>query len=185
MARRYATALADVVTARNEARQVQEELSAWEMMMNANPMLMEVFSNPTIAYEQKSKVLTSLIERARLRPTTSNFLQVLLRNHRLTELSEVNRRFSKVLDERSGVVSAEVTTARAVPEAQQEALRSKLTAMTGKQVRLSFTTDEELIGGLVTRIGSTIYDGSVRTQLQQVKERMMKGNAGSRVPNAE
>jgi F-type H+-transporting ATPase subunit delta len=173
VARRYATALADVVTARGEARQVQEELSAWEMMMNANPMLMEVFSNPTIPYEQKSKVLASLIERVRLRPTTANFLQVLLRNQRLTELTEVNRRFSQVLDERSGVVSAEVTTARPVPESQQEALRAKLAAMTGKQVRLSFTTDEELIGGLVTRIGSTIYDGSVRTQLQQVKERMM------------
>ena len=173
VARRYATALADVVTARGEARQVQEELSAWEMMMNTNPTLMEVFSNPTIPYDQKQKVLTSLAERTRLRQTTSNFLQVLLRNQRLTELSEVNRRFAQVLDERSGVVSAAVTTARAVPEAQQEALRSRLTEMTGKQVRLSFTTDEELIGGIVTRIGSTIYDGSVRTQLQQVKERMM------------
>lgn len=175
MARRYATALADVVTERGEARQVQEELSAWEMMMDANPMLMEVFSNPTIPYEQKRKVLTSLIERTRLRPTTSNFLQLLLKNQRLTELSEVNRRFAQVLDERSGVVSAEVTTARTVPAAQQEALRSKLSAMTGKQVRLSFITDEDLIGGIVARIGSTIYDGSVRTQLQQVKEKMMKG----------
>lgn len=173
MARRYATALADVVTERGEARQVQEELSAWEMMMNANPVLMEVFSNPTIPYEQKRNVLTSLIARARMRQTAANFLQVLLRNQRLTELSEVNRRFAQVLDERSGVVSAEVTTARAVPEAQQEALRARLAAMTGKQMRLSFTTDEELIGGIVTRIGSTIYDGSVRTQLQQVKEKMI------------
>lgn len=173
VARRYATALADVVTEHGEARQVQEELSAWEMMMDANPMLMEVFSNPTIPYEQKRNVLTSLIERTRLRRTTSNFLQVLLKNQRLTELSEVNRRFAQVLDERSGVVSADVTTARPVPEAQQEALRARLTALTGKQVRLSFTMDEELIGGIVTRIGSTIYDGSVRTQLQQVKERMM------------
>jgi F-type H+-transporting ATPase subunit delta len=173
VARRYALALADVVTARGEARQIQEELSAWEMMMNANPVLMEVFSNPTVPYEQKRKVLTSLIERTRLRPTTSNFLQLLLKNQRLTELTEVNRRFAQVLDDRSGVVSAEVKTARIVPEAQQEALRSKLAEMTGKQVRLSFTTDEELIGGIVTRIGSTIYDGSVRTQLQQVKEKMM------------
>lgn len=173
VARRYATALADVVADRGEARQVQEELSSWEMMMNANSMLMEVFRNPTIPYEQKQKVLTSLIERVRLRPTTSNFLQVLLRNQRLTELPEVNLRFAQVLDERSGVVSAQVTTARDVPEAQQEALRAKLTAMTGKHVRLSFTTDQELIGGIVARIGSTIYDGSVRTQLQQVKEKMM------------
>ena len=173
VARRYATALADVVTARGEARQVQEELSAWEMMMQTTPMLMEVIRNPTIPYEQKRKVLTSLIERTRVRQTTANFLQVLLRNQRLTELGEVNRRFAQVLDERSGVVSAEVTTARDVPEREQEALRAKLTMMTGKQVRLSFTTNEELIGGIVTRIGSTIYDGSVRTQLQQVKEKMV------------
>jgi F-type H+-transporting ATPase subunit delta len=76
------------------------------------------------------------------------------------------------MDERSGVVSAQVTTARPVPESSQEALRNKLAALTGKKVSLSFTTDEELIGGIVARIGSTIYDGSVRNQLQQVKERM-------------
>ena len=172
VARRYATALADVVTARGEARQVQEELSAWVDLMESNPMLMEVFRNPTIPYEQKRQVLLSLIERTRVRPTTANFLQVLLKNQRLTDLAEINRRFAQVLDERSGVVSAQVTTARPVPDEHQAALRAKLTQVTGKQVRLSFNTDEELIGGLVTRIGSTIYDGSVRTQLQQVKEKL-------------
>lgn len=172
MARRYSTALADVVIPRGEERQVQEELSAWEEMMQSNPLLMEVFSNPTIPYDQKRKVLTSLIARTRVRPTTANFLQVLLQNHRLADLSEVNGRFAQVLDERSGVVSADVTTARPVPEASREALRQKLTALTGKKVRLSFETDVELIGGIVTRVGSTIYDGSIRTQLEQVKERL-------------
>jgi F-type H+-transporting ATPase subunit delta len=70
------------------------------------------------------------------------------------------------------VVSAQVTTAHPVAEASQQALRSTLVSMTGKDVRLSFTTDEELIGGIVTRIGSTIYDGSVRSQLQQFKEKL-------------
>jgi F-type H+-transporting ATPase subunit delta len=172
VARRYATALADVVTARGEAQEVKEELAAWAEMMQANEQLLEVFRNPTIPYEQKRKVLDALIERSRVRPTTSNFLQVLLQNHRLAELSEVNKRFAQILDERSGVVSAEVTTARPVAQSSQDALRTKLTAMTGKSVRLSFTTDEELIGGIVTRIGSTIYDGSVRNQLQQVRERL-------------
>ena len=172
VARRYAVALADVVILRGEARQVQEELSAWELMMQANEPLLEVFRNPTVAYEQKRKVLTALIARARLRPTTANFLQVLLQNQRLGDLSEVNKRFAQVLDERSGVVSAEVTTARPVPESSQQALRAKLSAMTGKDVRLSFKTDEELIGGMVTRIGSTIYDGSVRSQLQLAKEKL-------------
>jgi F-type H+-transporting ATPase subunit delta len=172
VARRYAAALADVVAAGGEARQVQEELSAWELMIRNNAQLQEVFSNPTIPYDQKRKVLSTLITRTRVRPVTANFLQVLLQNQRLTELGEVNKRFAHVLDERSGIVSAQVTTARPVPENSQQALRDKLTQLTGKQVRLSFMTDEELIGGIVTRIGSTVYDGSVRTQLQQVKEKM-------------
>jgi F-type H+-transporting ATPase subunit delta len=151
---------------------VQEELSAWELMIRNNAQLQEVFSNPTIPYDQKRKVLSTLIERTRVRSMTANFLQVLLQNQRLTELGEVNKRFAHVLDERSGIVSAAVTTARPVPESSQQALRQKLTQLTGKEVRLSFQTDEELIGGIVTRIGSTVYDGSVRTQLQQVKEKM-------------
>lgn len=173
VARRYATALADVVTANGESQEVQKELAAWSEMMQSNEQLLEVFRNPTIPYEQKRKVLNSLIERVRVRPTTANFLKVLLQNQRLAELGEVNKRFTQILDERSGVVSAQVTTARPVPQASQEALRAKLAAMTGKSVRLSFTTDEELIGGITTRIGSTIYDGSVRNQLQQFKERLV------------
>ena len=172
VARRYAAALADVVIARDEARQVQEELSAWEMMMQANEQLREVFRNPTVPYEQKRKVLTALIARASLRPTTANFLQVLLQNQRLADLGEVNKRFAQVLDERSGVASAEVTTARPVPESSRNALRAKLSKLTGKDVRLSFKTDEELIGGMVTRIGSTIYDGSVRNQLRLAEEKL-------------
>jgi F-type H+-transporting ATPase subunit delta len=172
VARRYATALADVVVARGEAQEVKKELADWAEMLQSNEQLYEVFRNPTIPYEQKRKVLNALITRSNVRPITANFLQVLLQNHRLAELGEVNKRFAQVLDERSGVVSAQVTTAHPVPQAAQDALKAKLTALTGKNVRLSFTTDEEIIGGIVTHIGSTIYDGSVRNQLQQVKERM-------------
>lgn len=172
VARRYATALAQVVTARGEAQEVQQELTVWVQMMESNEQLLEVFRNPTIPYEQKRKVLKTLIARTKVRPTTANFLQLLLQNQRLPELSEVNKRLAMVLDERSGVVSAEVTTARPVEESSQGALRAKLAAMTGKRVRLTFNTDEELIGGIVTRIGSTIYDGSVRNQLDQVKDRL-------------
>ncbi|MDQ1610417.1 MAG: F-type H+-transporting ATPase subunit delta [Pyrinomonadaceae bacterium] len=172
MARRYAAALADVVIAQGESREVQEELNTWAQMMEDNSGLLEVFRNPTIPYEQKRNVLNTLIARTRVRPTTANFLQVLLQNHRLSELKEINQRFALQLDERSGVVSAQVTTARAVPEATKETLRAQIGTLTGKKVRLQFAVDEELIGGIVTRIGSTVYDGSVRTQLQQIKQKM-------------
>lgn len=172
MARRYASALADVVTKQGESREVQEELSAWERMMHDNAQLLEVFRNPTIPYEQKRRVVGTLVERTRVRPTTSNFLQVLLQNHRLADLQEINRIFAQELDRRTGIVSAQVTTARAVPPAEQETLRARLSELTRSNVRIEFDVDEELIGGVVTRIGSTVYDGSVRSMLQQVKEKM-------------
>ena len=173
VARRYASALTDVVLTRNEAREVQDELKIWDEMLQSNPNLREVFANPTVAIDQKRAVLKRLIEMAQPRPTTGNFLKVLLQNQRLTELGEINRKFAQVLDERAGVVAATVTTARPIADAAHEQLRGTLAALTGKQVRIDFITDGELIGGVVTRIGSTVYDGSVRNQLQQVKEKMI------------
>jgi F-type H+-transporting ATPase subunit delta len=172
VARRYASALADVVLERGEAREVQEELLAWEKMFQASPMLQEVFRNPTIALDKKRVVLNKLIERAKPRPTSANFLKILLQNQRITDLGEINKKFAELLDERAGMVAAMVTTARSVPENAQQKLQAKLLSLTGKKVRINFTTDPELIGGLVTRIGSTVYDGSVRNHLQLIKEKM-------------
>ena len=173
MARRYAAALADVVTARGEAREIQEELSAWGVMMGSNVQLMEVFRNPTIPYDQKRKVLNILTTCTRVRPTTANFLQVLLQNQRLADLNEINKSIAQEMDVRAGTVSAHVTTARPVPEPVRESLRARLMNLTGRKVRLQFAVDEELLGGIVTRIGSTVYDGSVRNQLQQIKQQMI------------
>jgi F-type H+-transporting ATPase subunit delta len=172
VARRYASALADVELERGDARAVQEELLAWEKMLQSSPNLQEVFRNPTIALDKKRAILAKLIERARPAPTTTNFLKILLHNQRLTELGEINRKFAEILDLRAGMVAATVTTARTVPEEAQQQLHQKLMALTGKKVRIDFATDADLIGGLVTRIGSTVYDGSVRNHLELIREKM-------------
>lgn len=172
VARRYASALADVVTEKGEAAEVREELAGWERMLVDNPPLLEAFSNPTVAYQQKEKVLSELITRSKVRPTTANFLRILLKNQRLAELPHVNAKFADVLDDRSGVVSAEVTSARPVSADTRASLEAKLAEVTGKKVRLSFTTDESLLAGIVTQIGSTIYDGSVRNQLKRLGEEL-------------
>jgi F-type H+-transporting ATPase subunit delta len=172
IARRYASALADVVLERGEAHEVQQELIAWDNLLLSSSSLQEVFRNPTIALDQKRGVLNQLIGRAKPRATTVNFLKVLLQNQRLTELGEINRKLAEILDERAGMVAATVTTARDVPESAQRELHAKLLSLTGKKVRIDFSTDPNLIGGLVTRIGSTVYDGSVRNHLQQIKEKM-------------
>jgi F-type H+-transporting ATPase subunit delta len=172
VARRYASALADVVLKSGEARKVQEELLTWEKMFQTSPVLPEVFGNPTIALDQKRAVLSKLIDRSKPTTTTANFLKVLLQNQRLMDLGEINKKFAEILDIRAGMVAATVTTARAVPDNAQQRLQAKLLSVTGKKVRINFTTDSELIGGLVTRIGSTVYDGSVRNHLQQIKAKM-------------
>jgi len=172
VARRYASALADVVLKSGEARKVQEELLTWERMFQTSPVLPEVFGNPTIALDQKRAVLNKLIDRSKPTATTANFLKVLLQNQRLMDLGEINKKFAEILDIRAGMVAATVTTARTVPDNAQERLHAKLLSVTGKKVRINFTTDSELIGGLVTRIGSTVYDGSVRNHLQQIKAKM-------------
>lgn len=172
VARRYASALADVVLEKGEAREVQDELNAWEETLQSNPNLREVFANPTVALDKKRAVLNKLLEITKPRATTANFLKVLLHNQRLTEIGEINRKFAHLLDERAGMIAATVTTARGVPQDAQQKLRDKLAAITKKKVRIDFATDPEIIGGLVARIGSTVYDGSVRSQLQQIKEKM-------------
>jgi F-type H+-transporting ATPase subunit delta len=172
MARRYASALADVVLERGEALEVQIELARWEEMFDSSPNLLEVLRNPTITLDKKRAVLNKLIDRAKPLQTTANFLKVLLQNQRLTNLGEINSKFTEVLDERAGMVAATVTTARAVSENTQLELLGKLARLTGKKVKVGFVTDPELLGGIVTRIGSTVYDGSVRNQLQMIKEKM-------------
>jgi F-type H+-transporting ATPase subunit delta len=173
VARRYATALADVVIPRGNAEEVKAELSVWERMMTENTNLAEVFRNPTIAYEKKRTVLEKLIDLSKASQVTTNFLQVMLMNQRLADLPAVNAKFAEVLDERAGMIAADVTTARPVAEDTKQALSAKLGQMTGKKVKLQFETDEELIGGLVARIGSTVYDGSVKNQLANVRAQMI------------
>ena len=169
VARRYAAALADVLLAGGSPREVQDELIAWESMIQSTELLQQVFSNPTVAYEQKRGLLEELIKRTKVQRPTANFLRILVKNQRLTELGEINKRLAQVLDERSGVVAALVTTARPISEESKKSLNGRLATITGKDVRLSFAIDETLIGGMVTRIGSTVYDGSIRNQLRQLE----------------
>jgi F-type H+-transporting ATPase subunit delta len=142
-------------------------------MLHSSNELRQLVDSPTVALDDKRKVLQTLIKHVRPHQTTANFLSVLLQNQRLGQLAEINKSFSQALDARSGVVAATITTARPMATGPQEVLRTRLATLTGKKVRLAFETDSELIGGLVARIGSTVYDGSVRNQLEQAKERLI------------
>ncbi len=174
VARRYATALADVVSKSGETETVKSELKSWEDLIKSNANLQSAFANPSIAHLSKEKVLEGLLAKTKPSKTTANFLRVLLRNSRLTELSKINEKFVSVLDERSGIVAAEVTSARPLSESEKAEFKTNLTKMTGKKVNLNFNINENIIGGVVTRVGSTVYDGSVKTQLENLRQQLIR-----------
>jgi len=173
IANRYARALADVITERGEMNEVVADLNGFEGLMSGHGQLRDVFASPVISLERKRAVLNDLLGRLALRPTSGNFLQLLLANSRLHDLDQMLRALSRELDVRTNIVSAEVTTAREISEQEKTMLRDKLRAATGKDVRLQFRTDTNIIGGVVTRIGSLVYDGSIKNQLAQMKQRLM------------
>lgn len=174
VARRYAVALADVVAKNSDTEIIKSELAQFQNLMSESPQLAEVFRNPAVPQEQKTRLLETLLARTKPHQTTANFLRVLLKNARLGDLAAVNTKFNSVLEERAGMVSADVTTAAPLSSDQQTALQTKLQTVTGKKVNLNFKIDPEIIGGVVTRIGSTVYDGSVKNQLEQFREQMIK-----------
>jgi F-type H+-transporting ATPase subunit delta len=173
IANRYARALADVIVERNEINEVTKELIDFERTMSENPQLRDVFASPVIASERKRAVLDELLARIGPRQTTANFLRLLLNNSRLHDLDQMLNALSRELDARMNVVTAEVTTAREIGQQEKAALQSQLKAATGKEVRLRFRTDPAIIGGVVARIGSVVYDGSIKNQLAQMKRRLM------------
>jgi F-type H+-transporting ATPase subunit delta len=174
IARRYAAALADVVTKTGETDNVKTELKSWEEMIYSNVDLQNAFRSPAIAHQKKEGVLEGLLKSTRPSKTTANFLKLLLRNSRLMALPDINDRFAAELEERSGNVVGSVISAHELSAAQREAIKSNLDKVSGKNVKLEFGIDKEIIGGVVARIGSTVYDNSVRTQLENLREKLIQ-----------
>jgi F-type H+-transporting ATPase subunit delta len=173
IANRYARALADVIVERRETAEVVKELIDFGRMMSEHPQLRDVFASPVLGAERKRAVLDELLARIDLRQVTANFLRLLLENSRLHDLDQMLNALSRELDARTNIVSAEVTTAREIGQQERAALQSQLKAATGKEVRMQFRTDPAIIGGVITRIGSLVYDGSIKNQLAQMKRKLM------------
>ena len=175
VARRYAEAMADVAIARNQVDQIDTELHIFAEMLRQSRELAQVFASPVLPQADKGRVLEALIARALPGTFTANLLRTMLTNYRLPLLAEVYEQYRRIINERRGVVVAEVTTVHPLADAEQAQLGQRLQAITGKRVEFQFKTDPALIGGVVTRIGSMIYDGSVRTQLQGIEQRLKTG----------
>jgi F-type H+-transporting ATPase subunit delta len=173
---RYARALADVIAdAKLDAPKIAEQLHALVAAFEESRELREVWESPAIPVEQKQKVLDALT--ARLGITARqlrNFIAVLIDQDRISLLPEVAKQLDIELNQRIGRIDAVIVSARDMAPEQRASLLAELSRLTGKTVFPHYEMDSKLIGGVTVRVGSTIYDGSVRGQLQRIRQQLME-----------
>ena len=178
-ATRYARALFDVAQKEADIQQVGQEISAFSALMAGHEMLSRTLINPAIPAARKRAVVEQLLATGgrTFTPVVSKLLLMLADRDRLSLVPELASAYEARLMDHAKVVRAQLTTAVALPTDRVTALQQGLANMTGRQVQLETTVDPAIIGGAVARIGSTVYDGSVTTQLQKVKERLVNAAA--------
>ncbi len=170
---RYARAFADVVASQKlDAASILQQLHSMVALLKESADLREVWESPAIAAEQKRTLLDSIAARAGLATPVRNFIAVLMDHRRLPLLGQIVRQFELELDRRMGMVEAEITSSRELSDREKRELEGRMAKLTGKKVRAHYGRDAKILGGVVVRVGSTIYDGSVRGQLRKLKEQL-------------
>jgi F-type H+-transporting ATPase subunit delta len=175
LANRYANALADVVTKPSSPVKPADavaQLHSFGALLGSSVELQNALTTPAVPASRKRAVVGRLAESMGLAQIIRNFLFVLIDHRRIAAVPEIVQSFELIVDERLGFARAEVISARELTEVQRAAVSSELEKLSGKRLRSRFTVDEALIGGLVARIGSTVYDGSVRGQLQMLQHKL-------------
>lgn len=175
VASRYASALADVVTAGSSALRPQDavvQLRSFEALLQSSLELQNALTTPAVPNSRKKAVVGRLAGLLQLSQIARNFLFVLIDHRRIASLSEIIQTLELIVDERLGFARVEVASARELTEPQRSALNAQLEQLTGKRVRMRCAVDESLIGGVIARIGSTVYDGSLRGQLASLQARL-------------
>jgi F-type H+-transporting ATPase subunit delta len=174
LALRYAHAFASVAASSHlDTGAAQQQLNDFSETLAGSQELREVLMNPSIAKEQKLKVLDAIAGRIGMFAQVRNFLAVIMDHQRLAELDEILTEYHMVADERSGLCEAEITSARPLNAENRADLESQVAKLAGGHVRATYYQDASLLGGAVVRIGSTVYDGSIRAQLQQLKQKLI------------
>ncbi len=172
-ATRYARALFDVVLREGDVQRADTELTAFGALLTANETLRRALTNPAIPIARKRAVVEALLAKSgKLTPALGKLLLVLADRDRLALLPEMPEAYRERLMQHQNILRAEVTTAVPLAEERRRALERGLEKATGRTVTLTARVDPAIIGGAVTRVGSTVYDGSVVRQLERLKEQL-------------
>lgn len=174
IALRYAHAFASVVESdKLDADAALQQLRDFAATFAGSIELREILMDPSVPAAQKLKVLDAIAPRIGMFKQVRNFVAVITDHHRLAELDEIVSEYAQVADSDAGVAEAEITSAHTLNEQDKAQLEAEVSKLAGGRVRATYRQDASLLGGAVVRIGSTVYDGSIRAQLTQLKQRLV------------
>ncbi|HEY1800570.1 MAG TPA: ATP synthase F1 subunit delta [Terriglobales bacterium] len=173
----YARAFVDVVFDRQlDAGRAARELYSLAQLVASSKPLREVWQAPSIPPRQKRGLLDAIVAREGISREVRNFIAVLMDHRRMAFLGAIVKEFEQEMDRRLGFAEAEVITARELGETERRALEAQVEKLSGKKVRPRYSRDESLRGGAVVKLGSTIYDGSVKGRLERLREQLAGSN---------
>jgi F-type H+-transporting ATPase subunit delta len=173
---RYAKALFDVVLKEAKPEQAERELAAFTDVFARNPELQKVLLNPAVPLSGKRGVVEQLVARANPSKPVAKLMLLLAERDRLELLPDLLDAYRERLMNHLQVVRAEVVTAMPLPNERADELQRRLSRLTGHEVTMETRVDPSIIGGMVARIGSTVYDGSISTQLSRMKEKLSESS---------
>ena len=173
IATRYGRALVDVVISSNaDGAKVLHGLREIEALIQSSAELRTMLQSPAVSPARKRAVMQRLLEPMGLTDKVRNFMNVVIDHRRSHDFPRIVDAYEQLLDERLGFVSADVRSAAELNDSQRQAIEAEVSRLAGKKAKLKFSTDPALIGGVVARVGSTVYDGSVRGQLDRLRTKL-------------
>lgn len=174
LARRYAKAIFDIGAAQGSLDKLGSDLRALGKAMKESPELAPTLASPAIRRTDRRNILAGLLGVIQAHPMTSNLVYLLLDGERLTSLPAISRELDAMIEAKAGRVVAEVTSAKPLDPSQLSQITAALEKLSGKQITVVKREDPDLLGGVVAKLGDTVYDGSLRSQLRTLSDELSK-----------
>ena len=175
IARRYAKALISLAENEKELDNTGKHLHSIKEVYQENSELRQVLSDTKVSSRVKLEILKDVLSKLKVSKLVDTFIRYLLAKRRINFLPDIQRAFNLLLQEKLGRIQAEVTTALELPKDTLKKLVDSISSYSGKEIEVNVTIDPSIIGGIVTRIGSTVIDGSIQTHLNQIRQSIIKG----------
>jgi F-type H+-transporting ATPase subunit delta len=174
LSRRYAKALFDIGSQQGDLTKLGQDIRSLAKAMNESKELQTVLTNPAIRRPDRKRVVDGLLQSIGVQTASRNMVYILLEGERMANIPGISRALDEMIEAKAGRVVAEVTSAKPLDASQLSQINAALEKLSGKKVSVTTRQDPELLGGVVAKVGDTVYDGSLRTQLRTLRDELSK-----------